>query len=146
MRMKTLVALLILPVAAIAEPAADTPEARLAAAGYALPEPRQPVATYVTSVQTGNLLFLSGHGECGKEFTTGKVGGELTVEQGVRSAEQVGLCMLATIKAADGLFLDDSHEHVESFRCELPVKPKLMADFLEFPRVDFAVGLSDDAH
>ena len=103
MRMKSLLlALLILPVAAFAEPAANTPEARLAAAGYTLPEPRQPVATYVTSVQTGNLLFLSGHGECGNDFAAGKVGGNLTLEQGVRSAEKVGLCMLATIKAAVG--------------------------------------------
>ena len=102
MRMKWPIALLILPAAALAEPSAGTPEARLAAAGYTLPAPRQPVATYVTSVRAGNLLFLSGHGECGEEFTTGKVGGDLTVEQGVRSAEQVGLCMLATIKAAVG--------------------------------------------
>jgi enamine deaminase RidA (YjgF/YER057c/UK114 family) len=67
-----------------------------------LPAPRQPVATYVTSVQTGNLLFLSGHGECIEPFTRGKVGGDLTLEQGVQSAEKVGLCMLATIKAAVG--------------------------------------------
>ena len=102
MRVKSLVVLLILPAAAFADLAAETPEARLAAAGYTLPEPRKPVATYVTSVQTGNLLFLSGHGECGKDFTTGKVGRDLTVEQGARSAEKVGLCMLATIKAAVG--------------------------------------------
>lgn len=102
MRKNLFFALLILPVAAFANPAAQTPEARLAAAGYTLPVPRQPVATYVTSVRTGNLLFLSGHGECGEEFTTGKLGGDLTLEQGVRSAEKVGLCMLATIKAAVG--------------------------------------------
>lgn len=102
MRRKWLSALLTLPVAAWANPPADTPEARLAAAGYTLPEPPKPVATYVTSVRTGNLLFLSGHGECGPNFTTGKVGGDLTLEQGVRSAEKVGLCMLATIKAAVG--------------------------------------------
>lgn len=82
--------------------AAETPEQRLAAAGHELPEPPQPVATYVTSRQVGNLLFLSGHGECGDEFTTGKVGRDLTVEQGAASAEKVGLCMLATIKSAVG--------------------------------------------
>jgi len=60
------------------------------------------VATYVTSVRTGNLLFLSGHGECGEALKTGKVGRELTLEEGARSAERVGLCMLATIKAALG--------------------------------------------
>ena len=92
----------MLPAMAIGNPAAETPEARLAAAGYTLPAPTKPVATYVTSVRTGNLLFLSGHGECGAEFTTGKVGGDLTLEQGRRSAEKVGLCMLATIKAAVG--------------------------------------------
>jgi enamine deaminase RidA (YjgF/YER057c/UK114 family) len=80
----------------------DTPEARLAAAGFTLPPAPKPVATYVTSVRTGNLLFLSGHGECGEPATRGKLGSDLTVEQGVRSAEKVGLCMLATIKAAVG--------------------------------------------
>jgi enamine deaminase RidA (YjgF/YER057c/UK114 family) len=80
----------------------DTPEARLAAAGFTLPPPPKPVATYVTSVRTGNLLFLSGHGEGGEPVTRGKLGRDLTVEQGRRSAEKVGLCMLATIKAAVG--------------------------------------------
>ena len=80
----------------------DTPEARLEAAGYTLPQPARPVANYVTSVRTGNLLFLSGHGECGERYTRGKLGRDLTVEQGRRSAEKVGLCMLATSKAAVG--------------------------------------------
>jgi len=94
---------LILVLAIMAAPAlAQTPEERLAAAGYTLPAPPSPVATYVTSVRSGNLLFLSGHGECGRPFTTGKVGGELTVGQGAKSAEKVGLCMLATIKSAVG--------------------------------------------
>ena len=79
---------------------AQTPEERLEAAGYTLPEPTKPVAVYVTRVQAGNLLFLSGHGECGplEDITKGKVGRDLTVEEGKRSAELVGLCMLATIK------------------------------------------------
>lgn len=81
---------------------ADTPEQRLAARGYALPQPNKPVATYVTSVRTGNLLYLSGHGECGATQATGKVGATLSLEQGRASAERVGLCMLATIKAATG--------------------------------------------
>lgn len=93
---------LLLSGIAAAPAAVETPEERLAAAGYALPAPPKPVATYVTWVRSGNLLFLSGHGECGQPFTTGKVGADLTVEQGVRSAEKVGLCMLATIKSAVG--------------------------------------------
>jgi len=93
--------LLLSSLPAMANPA-ETPEARLAAAGFTLPPPPRPVATYVTSVRTGNLLFLSGHGECGEKFTRGKLGRDLTVEQGRQSAEKVGLCMLATIKAAVG--------------------------------------------
>ena len=81
---------------------AETPEARLAAAGFTLPPPATPVANYVTSVRTGNLLFLSGHGECDGPQTRGTLGADLTVEQGVRSAQKVGLCMLATIKSAVG--------------------------------------------
>lgn len=95
------VALLLSSLPAMAT-TADTPEARLAAAGFTLPPPPKPVATYVTSVRTGNLLFLSGHGECGEGYTRGKVGRDLTLEQGRQSAEKVGLCMLATIKAAVG--------------------------------------------
>ena len=102
MRTAILATLLIAPHPAFADNAGGTPEARLAAAGYTLPDPPKPVATYVTSVRTGNLLFLSGHGECGVTLKTGKVGRELTLEEGVRSAERVGLCMLATIKAAVG--------------------------------------------
>jgi enamine deaminase RidA (YjgF/YER057c/UK114 family) len=81
---------------------AATPEERLAAAGYELPAPTKPVATYVTYVETGNLLFLSGHGECGETLKKGKVGGNLTIEDGAKSAERTGLCILATMKAALG--------------------------------------------
>ena len=108
---------------------ADTPEARLAAAGYTLPAPPKPVATYVTSVRTGNLLFLSGHGECSEPGTRGKVGGDLTLEQGVRSAEQVGLCMLATIKAAVG--------ELSKVRCFVRILGMVNAaeDFQDHPKV-----------
>ncbi len=102
MRSAILATLLIAPNPAFADHDGGTPEARLAAAGYTLPDPPKPVATYLTSVRTGNLLFLSGHGECGGSPKSGKVGRDLTVEEGVRSAERVGLCMLATIKAAVG--------------------------------------------
>jgi enamine deaminase RidA (YjgF/YER057c/UK114 family) len=102
MRMVVLAALLIVPALAFGDEKAGTPEARLAAAGYTLPDAPRPVATYVTSVRVGNLLFLSGHGECGETLKTGKVGRDLTLEEGVHSAERVGLCMLATIKAAVG--------------------------------------------
>ncbi len=98
--MRVCAAMLI--VLAVSSAAAETPEERLAAAGHTLPEATSPVATYVTWRQAGNVLYLSGHGECGDDFTTGKVGRDLTLEQGRRSAELTGLCMLATIKSAAG--------------------------------------------
>jgi enamine deaminase RidA (YjgF/YER057c/UK114 family) len=53
-------------------------------------------------VRTGNLLFLTGHGECGATFLSGKVGGSVTTEQAYVSARRVGLCLLATVKAELG--------------------------------------------
>lgn len=92
--------------AAAAQPAtaqgADTPEARLAAAGLVLPQPARPIATYVTAVESGNLLFLSGHGECGTTPRLGAVGRDLSEAEGRASAQRVALCMLATIRAATG--------------------------------------------
>lgn len=82
----------------------DTPEARLAALGLTLPPAPKPVATYVEATRAGNLLFLAGHGPC--DFTapgaTGKVGRDLTVEQGVAAARLTALCLLATLKAELG--------------------------------------------
>jgi len=80
---------------------ADTPEQRLAAAGHTLPIVSAPVANYVKWRRAGNILYLSGHGECG-DALTGKLGADLTVKQGYDSAQRVGLCMLATIKGAVG--------------------------------------------
>jgi len=80
---------------------AETPEMRLAAAGHMLPPPAKPMATYVTAAQVGNLLFLSGHGQCGEQ-ATGQLGADMDVAAGRASAQKVGLCMLATIKAHVG--------------------------------------------
>ena len=68
-------------VLAAAPALAETPEQRLAAKGIVLPEPVKPVATYLTAARSGNLLFLSGHGQCGTQ-ASGKVGADMTVEQG----------------------------------------------------------------
>lgn len=99
--MKFILATLLLSLSALAT-AESTPEARLAAAGYTLPPPATPVAAYVTWRRSGNTLYLSGHGECRKDFTRGKVGKELSLEEGYASAQRVGLCMLSTIKSAVG--------------------------------------------
>ena len=80
-------------------------EARLKDKGITLPTPTTPLANYVGAVQTGNLLFLSGHGPFrpqGKFTHVGKVGRELTVEQGYQVAREVGLNLLATTRATLG--------------------------------------------
>ncbi len=99
--MKFILVTLFLSLSALVS-AESTPESKLAAAGHTLPPPATPVAAYVTWRRSGNTLYLSGHGECRKDFTRGKVGKELSVEQGYDSAQQVGLCMLSTIKSAVG--------------------------------------------
>ena len=79
-------------------------EARLKEKNITLPQPPKPMANYVGAVRTGNLLFLSGHGPMrdGQAPATGKVGRELSVEQGYQAAREVGLNLLATTRAALG--------------------------------------------
>ena len=80
-------------------------EANLKAKNITLPTPNAPMANYVTSVRTGNLLYLSGHGpsrEAATGPTKGKLGRDLTVEQGYASARDVGIALLATTRAALG--------------------------------------------
>lgn len=79
--------------------AAATPEEKLAAAGLKLPPADAPVATFSQTVRTGNLLFVAGHARCGKEIIKAKVGREFTTEQGYAYAREVGLCLLASVKA-----------------------------------------------
>ncbi len=79
-------------------------EERLRELGIELPEPPPPVGNYIGAVTVGNLVFLSGHGprSASGEYSSGKVGGELTLEQGQEEARQVGLNMLATLRAEIG--------------------------------------------
>ena len=69
-----------------------------------LPPPPQPMGNYVRAVQVGNFLFVSGHGPYndGKIKMAGKVGRELTIEEGYQVARIVGLNCLATVKAELG--------------------------------------------
>jgi enamine deaminase RidA (YjgF/YER057c/UK114 family) len=79
-------------------------EARLAQLSLTLPEPPKPVAAYLPAVQVGDLLYLSGT-TCykdGKVLYTGRVGAELTVEEGYLAARQTALNLLSVIKATLG--------------------------------------------
>jgi enamine deaminase RidA (YjgF/YER057c/UK114 family) len=80
-------------------------EARLKEKNLTLPTPTTPLANYVGAVRAGNMLFVSGHGPIrsdGKPSARGKVGRELSVEQGYQVAREVGLNLLATTRAALG--------------------------------------------
>lgn len=80
-------------------------EARLKEKNIALPTPPTPLANYVSAVRSGRLLFLAGHGPLrpeGKPSVRGKVGRDLSVEQGYQVAREVGLNLLATTRAALG--------------------------------------------
>jgi len=61
--------------------------------------PSAPVANYVNAVRTGNLLFLSGKGPRGAR---GKVGREFTLEQAYQLAREVGLDLVAVMRAELG--------------------------------------------
>jgi enamine deaminase RidA (YjgF/YER057c/UK114 family) len=79
-------------------------EARLIELGIDLPPAITPVANYVPAARTGNLVFLSGHGPVKEDGTliTGKVGADLTVEQGYEIARLIAIGLLGTLKAEIG--------------------------------------------
>ena len=79
-------------------------EKRLEELGLTLPPVPKPVANYVTAVQTGSLLFLSGHspGQGEGKIFKGKLGKDLTIEEGYASAKQVALCLVSTLKTTLG--------------------------------------------
>jgi len=77
---------------------AQSPQENLKQMGLSLPEISQPIANYVKWKQVGNLLYLSGSGP--KIY--GKVGAELTTEQGYEAAKATGLEVIAVLQAATG--------------------------------------------
>jgi enamine deaminase RidA (YjgF/YER057c/UK114 family) len=79
-------------------------EARLKDLGISLPAASPPVANYVPAVRTGNLIFLAGTAPQNPDGTriTGKVGTDLTVDQGYQAARLVGINLLSSLKAAVG--------------------------------------------
>jgi len=77
------------------------PEQRLKELGLELPEAPKPVAAYVPTVRTGNLVFVSGQGPFGAGVT-GKVGADVSIEQAQELARVTCLNGLAQIKAEVG--------------------------------------------
>lgn len=77
---------------------------RLKELGIELITPSAPVANYVKAVRVGNTIYLSGHGpdKPGGGLITGKVGTDLTIEQGQEAARMVGIALLSTLKKEIG--------------------------------------------
>jgi len=81
-----------------------TYENRLKELGYSLPEPPKPIASYVPSVRVGKLLFVSGVLPLvnDRPLYTGKLGREVTLEQGYEAAKVAALNALSIIKSSLG--------------------------------------------
>jgi len=79
-------------------------ENKIESLGYTLTIPAKPVANYVHAVRSGNLIFLAGKGSRDRDgqLITGKLGKELTVDEGYEAAKQVAITQLGALKAEIG--------------------------------------------
>jgi enamine deaminase RidA (YjgF/YER057c/UK114 family) len=80
------------------------PEDRLKELHLVLPPPPRPMAKYKTALLLGNSLFISGHGPLKPDgkLIEGRVGANLTLEQGKEAARVVGLAILSTVRSTIG--------------------------------------------
>jgi enamine deaminase RidA (YjgF/YER057c/UK114 family) len=83
---------------------AQTPEQNLQKMGIVLPKPNSPLYSYVSYTRTGNLIYLSGQGprKADGSFITGKLGKDLSIEEGVEAAKLTGINLIATLQSAIG--------------------------------------------
>ena len=83
---------------------AQNAEEQLKKLNIELPAVGKPIANYVNVVRVGNLLFLSGKGPSNEKgvYTTGKVGKDLTLEEGIAAARLTAINQLAVLKAELG--------------------------------------------
>ena len=107
------------------------PEQRLKELAINLPQPPKPLGAYVEAVQTGSLLFLSGTlpVEAGKPKYVGRIGDDLSVEDGQRAAQLAALNALALAR-----------EHLKSLNkvrqvVRLGISLVTTHDFREHPKV-----------
>jgi enamine deaminase RidA (YjgF/YER057c/UK114 family) len=83
---------------------AQNAEEQLKKLNIELPAVGKPIANYVNVVRVGNLLFLSGKGPSNEKgvYTTGKVGKDLTLEEGIAAARLTAINQLTVLKAELG--------------------------------------------
>lgn len=122
-------------------------ESRLKELGIQLPTPPAPVASYVPYVVTGNLVFISGQVTVSAEGLKyiGKVGAEISLEDGKEAAKLCAVNLLAQLKAACGGDLERVRRCVK-----LGVFVNATADFTQHPEVgngasDLIVAVLGDA-
>jgi enamine deaminase RidA (YjgF/YER057c/UK114 family) len=79
-------------------------ERRIKELGIQLATPTPPTANFLKSVRIGNLVYLSGHGPDKPEGgqVKGKLGGDLTIEDGKQAARLVGIALLSSLKKEIG--------------------------------------------
>ena len=105
-------------------------DARLAELGITLPEPAAPVAAYVPVVIAGGLAYVSGQVSIANgQRISGRLGEDMTLEQGVDAARACGLMILAQLKAALGSL--DRVEQVVKLGAFVNCTP----DFTDQPKV-----------
>ena len=80
------------------------PETRIQELHLTLPAPPKPMAKYKPAVQSGNMLYVSGHGplKTDGKLIIGRVGDDLTTEQGKDAARVTGLAILSTVRNTIG--------------------------------------------
>ncbi len=83
-----------------------TPDQSFEQLGLKLPPAPTPLGVYKPFLIIGNLVYVSGHGTVkeDKSLIIGRIGKDLTMEEGKLAARQVGLAILATLKANLGSF------------------------------------------
>ena len=112
-------------------------EARLKQLGITLPDVPAPVANYLPYRVAGNLLFLAGQGPRAADgkMLTGKVGAEVSVDEGYKRARIIRLQLLSATRMALGSL--DRVDTVLKMLCMVNAVP----DFKDHPKV--ANGMSD---
>lgn len=105
-------------------------ETRLAALGLVLPEPAAPVAAYVPVVEAGGLAHVSGQLPfIGGQLVTGRLGEDVSLEEGIVAAQACAVMILAQLKAALG-----SLERIERI-VKLGAFVNSTADFTDQPKI-----------
>jgi enamine deaminase RidA (YjgF/YER057c/UK114 family) len=108
-----------------------TIDTRLAELGIALPEAAAPVASYVPAVEANGLLHISGQISFAEDgsLITGRLGEDVSLEDGAAAARRCGMMLLAQIKKALG-----SLDRVERI-VKLGVFVNSAGDFTDQPKV-----------